>query len=200
MNTEQKIAAYFKKHGDRKEILTKLDKIMISCGLTADYKWSLPVYTHDGKNICGLGATKKYAGIWFFQGGLLKDEAGVLVNAQEGKTKAMRQWRFTSASDVKTRLVKKYIRESLANFRAGKTIKPTQRKPLVIPSLMKETFESDKKLRVAFERLSLSKKRDFAEYIDTAKQETTKLRRLKKITPMILSGIGLNDKYSKNRK
>jgi uncharacterized protein YdeI (YjbR/CyaY-like superfamily) len=33
------------------------------------------------------------------------------------------------------------------------------------------------------------------EYINEAKQEKTKLSRLEKIKPMILSNIGLHDKY-----
>ncbi|WP_236458895.1 MULTISPECIES: YdeI/OmpD-associated family protein [Flavobacterium] len=33
------------------------------------------------------------------------------------------------------------------------------------------------------------------EYIETAKQEKTKLSRLEKIKPMIMKNIGLNDKY-----
>ncbi|MBK7633096.1 MAG: hypothetical protein IPJ13_01585 [Saprospiraceae bacterium] len=44
----------------------------------------------------GLAAFKSYTGIWFFQGGLLDDKQQFLMNAQEGKTKAMRQWRFFS--------------------------------------------------------------------------------------------------------
>jgi uncharacterized protein YdeI (YjbR/CyaY-like superfamily) len=35
------------------------------------------------------------------------------------------------------------------------------------------------------------------EYINEAKQEKTKANRLEKIKPMILSNIGLNDKYRK---
>jgi len=48
-----------------------------------------------------------------------------------------------------------------------------------------------------FDSFSLSKKRDFAEYISEPKRPETKLTRLDKIVPMILKGIGLNDKYLK---
>ncbi|WP_395047400.1 YdeI/OmpD-associated family protein [Flavobacterium sp.] len=46
----------------------------------------------------------------------------------------------------------------------------------------------------AFELFSPYKQKEFIEYIDTAKQEKTKLDRLEKIKPMILDGKGLNDK------
>jgi uncharacterized protein YdeI (YjbR/CyaY-like superfamily) len=34
-------------------------------------------------------------------------------------------------------------------------------------------------------------------YIDEAKQEATKLKRIDKVIPMILQGIGLNERYKK---
>jgi len=45
--------------------------------------------------------------------------------------------------------------------------------------------------------LSLSKQREYSEYISEAKRETTKVTRLKKITPLIEAGKGLHDKYKK---
>ena len=46
-----------------------------------------------------------------------------------------------------------------------------------------------------FKSLTLSKQREYAEYITEVKREETKLNRLQKIIPMIEKGIGLNDKY-----
>ena len=39
------------------------------------------------------------------------------------------------------------------------------------------------------------KQREYLEYIDTAKREETKIARMEKIKPMVISGIGINDKY-----
>ena len=55
----------------------------------------------------------------------------------------------------------------------------------------------NEKLKFQFDNLSLTARREFAEYISEAKRETTKIKRLEKIIPMIQSGIGLNDKYKK---
>ena len=40
---------------------------------------------------------RDYVGLWFYQGALLSDPQQVLINAQTGRTKASRQWRYTSA-------------------------------------------------------------------------------------------------------
>ena len=59
----------------------------------------------------------------------------------------------------------------------------------------KKELKSDQTLKVAFEKLTPGKQKEYSVYINEAKQETTKLKRLEKIKPMILQGLGLNDKY-----
>lgn len=178
--------------------LRKLHDIILQHNeLEETIKWGAPTYTFNGKIIVGLGAFKSYVGIWFFQGVFLKDESNVLMNAQVGKTKAMRQWRFNSANDISPKLVSNYIKEAIQNQREGKELKPERKgsKPLEIPQELQDTLTTNNTLERAFSNLSLSKRREYAEYISTAKRDATKQSRLEKITPMILEGIGLNDKY-----
>jgi uncharacterized protein YdeI (YjbR/CyaY-like superfamily) len=118
----------------------------------------------------------------------------VLINAQEGTTKGMRQWRFNSIEDVNEDLIKSYLLEAIQNQKEGKEIKP-EKKPLTIPDELKEVLASDAQLSEAFDRLTLTNKRDFVEHIETAKRAETKQARLQKIIPMIRDGVGLYDKY-----
>lgn len=64
-----------------------------------------------------------------------------------------------------------------------------------IPKLIVKAFEKDKNLKSAFEKLTSGKQKEYSLYINEAKQEATKIKRLEKIIPMILQGIGLYDKY-----
>ena len=185
---------YIASHPRWQELLLHLRRLLLSAGLEESIKWSAPVYMLDGKNIIGLGAFRQHAGIWFFQGGLLKDEAGLLINAQEGKTQALRQWRFGPEEEVDDALVLSYVQEAIANQRAGLEIKP-EKKPLIIPEDLEAAFAERQELKEAFEALSLSCKREYAEHIATAKRAATRQNRLQKVIPMILAGKGLNDKY-----
>jgi len=119
----------------------------------------------------------------------------VLVNAQEGKTKALRQWRFENKSQIKVRLIKQYIVEAMGLAQRGVAIKPDRNKPIDIPVELEKALSKKKKLKTSFDELSKSRRREFAEYISEAKREETRLRRLEKIIPMIEKSIGLNDKY-----
>jgi uncharacterized protein YdeI (YjbR/CyaY-like superfamily) len=62
---------------------------------------------------------------------------------------------------------------------------------------LESEFKTNFDLKKAFNLFSPYKQREFMEYINEAKQEKTKANRLEKIKPMILSNIGLNDKYRK---
>ncbi len=107
--------------------LVKLRSLLLTTELEEAIKWGAPVYTVNGKNVVGLGAFKFYVGLWFFQGGLLKDEKEKLINAQEGKTKAMRQWRFASEDEMEEQLILEYVAEAIQNQKDGKKIKPQKK-------------------------------------------------------------------------
>ncbi len=187
--------AYFAKPRAWRNELLALRKIMAETGLAEEIKWGAPCYTFDGKNVVGIGGFKSYFGIWFHQGALLKDSKKILVNAQEGVTKAQRQWRMTSAADIKPTLIKAYVKEAAALAKAGKEIKADRNKKLVIPPELKAALAKNKKADAAFAKLTPGKQREYAEHIIEAKQAATKDRRLAKILPMIVAGQGLNDKY-----
>jgi len=165
--------------------------------MTETIKWGAPVYTFERKNIVGIGAFKSYVGLWFFQGALLNDKKKKLINAQEGKTKALRQWRFNSVKEIEaeSKTIKQYLKEAILNQKQGKEIKPERKKLLEIPKELNDFIKKDKKVKESFNSLSLSKQREYAEYISEAKRDETKLKRLFKIAPIILKGKGLNDKY-----
>ncbi|WP_459209914.1 YdeI/OmpD-associated family protein [Aquimarina rhabdastrellae] len=198
MEKHTSVDAYIEAKPQWTTALKVLRSIALASGLTETVKWGVPVYTtKNGKNVIGLGAFKSYVGVWFYNGALLKDEANMLLNAQEGKTKALRQWRFESLEAIPQELLKAYVDEAIQNQLAGKEIKPVKKVAFEIPSELETVLNEDVVLKEKFKELTAYKQREYAEHISEAKREATKQNRLKKIIPMIQSGIGLNDKYRK---
>src|SRR5690606_22054847 len=138
-----------------------------------DFKWGIPIYTHLEKNVFGICRFKGYFGIWFYQGALLKDPKGVLENAQEGKTKAMRSWKFTTVEGMDQESVLAYMKEALENQEKGLQIEPEKKGSPTIPALLLEQLEGDIELRNSYNGLPPYKQREFCEYIGEAKQQTT---------------------------
>ncbi len=178
------------------EALTQLRALVTSSAVKETVKWGMPVYTVDGKNVVGIGAFKEHFGIWFFQGVFLKDPKKVLVNAQEGSTKAMRQWRFSSIEELEknAETVLTYVEEAIKNQKQGKEIKPARKPNLSLTKDMEKAFENEQVIPL-FNKLSEAKKREYIEYVTEAKRTETRDKRLSKIIPMIKEGLGLNDQY-----
>lgn len=175
--------------------LQLLRHVMLDCGLKEEFKWSFPTYTWNKKNIVALGGFKNHYALWFFQGVFLNDESNVLTNAQEGKTKAMRHWKMMKDEDVDLDLVKSYVLEAIDNQKAGKEVKVERNTSYTLDEIFKNYLKENSAVNSAFHSLSKGKQKEYAYYITDAKQEATKRRRLDKIIPMILEGVGLNDRY-----
>ncbi len=85
--------------------------------------------------------------------------------------------------------------EAIENQKSGKEIKIERKKDFVLPEQLIAHLNQTPKLKLAFEALSPGKRKEYAQYVEEAKQEKTKLSRLEKITPLIEKGVGLHDKY-----
>ncbi|WP_103865129.1 YdeI family protein [Aquimarina sp. I32.4] len=195
MKKNKPVEEFIAKNLQWQEELKLLRSIMLATEVEESIKWGTPVYTINDKNVMGLGAFKSYVGIWFYQGVFLEDKKKKLINAQEGKTKGLRQWRFTGINDIDKGLVLSYVKEAISNQKAGKEIKKEKSTEIKIPSELLNVLNNNENFKKAFERLTLFKQKEYTAYITDAKRETTRLSRLEKVKPMIIEGIGLNDKY-----
>lgn len=175
--------------------LVRLREILCSTGLEESIKWAFPCYSYRGKNVVGLGAFQGYFGLWFFQGALLDDPKQRLMNAQEGRTKAMRQWRMTERREIKVKEIKDFIRQAKKLIEAGTEIKADRSRAAAVPHELATRLRDSPRLRSSFQALTQGRQREYANYVAEAKREETRLKRLEKIEPMILAGLGLNDKY-----
>lgn len=198
MKENKSVNEYLNSFPQWEKELKKLHRILSETRLIETMKWGMPVYTNKAdKNIVGLAAFKSYVGLWFYEGAALKDNAKILINAQEEKTVNMRQWRFRTLKeiDVNAKLIKVYLKEAIENQKVPKEVKPPKKKePFVLPELLSNVLKKNKTAKAQFEKLSPFKQKEYGEFINDAKKEETKLKRIDKILPMIKKGIGLHDK------
>jgi uncharacterized protein YdeI (YjbR/CyaY-like superfamily) len=72
----------------------KVEAVLQEIELNETIKWSAHALVLGKKIVIGFLGFKNHFEIWFHQGVFLKDEANVLTNTHEGKTKAMRMCKF----------------------------------------------------------------------------------------------------------
>lgn len=174
--------------------LEKLRTLLLSCGLTEDFKWRHPCYTFQNSNIAIIGELKDCCTLSFFKGALLKDPDGILRKPGEN-SRAARVIRFTSVGDIAERepVLKAYIAEAVEVEKAGLKVDFEQDRDLEIPEEFQEKMDENPALQAAFEALTPGRQRAYLLYFSGAKQSRTRVSRVKKHTERILAGKGIND-------
>ena len=199
MAEKKTVEAYLAKQAQWQAELTRLRGLVLECGLDETVKWGAPCYTLKGKNVVGLSGFKSYFGLWFYEGVSLPDPAEVFINAQEGKTKHMRQWRMQHAGEIKDELIRTYVRAAADWVRQGGSNPPapprSSQDPVDLNPYLRQALESNAEAKQAYEQLTPGRQREYVDYISDAKREATQIKRVEKILPMIAKGQGLNDRY-----
>ncbi|WP_143959887.1 YdeI/OmpD-associated family protein [Litoribacter populi] len=172
-----------------------LKSIIEETELEKTKKWGADVYVIGKTNVVMVGGFKDYVSVWFYDGVFLEDPLGVLGNSQEGKTKAMRHWKFTSMEEIDPVLVREYVEEAIANAKAGKTWKAERSTEVEIPEILQAALDEDEGFKESFFALTYGKQKEYCEHVSSAKREETQLSRIEKMKPMVNRGEGLNDKY-----
>lgn len=192
MNLE--VEKYLENLDKWKKELSTLRQIIAKCGLTEDFKWKHPSYSHKKKNILLIHKFKDYCAILFNKGALLKDSKKILVQQTEN-TQAARQIRFTDISEIieLESVIKEYIYEAVEVERAGLKVKKKTTAEYEIPVELTEKFKTNFALEKGFNKLTEGRKRAYLLHFAQAKQSKTRLSRIEKNTKRIIDGYGLND-------
>lgn len=189
-----KIDPFFKKAKKWKEEFEKLREIVLDCGLTEEFKWMHPCYTHQDKNIVLIHGFKEYCALLFHKGALLKDPHGILIQQTEN-VQAARQIRFANVQEIEEMqlILKTYIDEAIEVEKAGLQVNYKKNTELDIPEELQNKFIEIPDLKVAFEALTPGRQRAYVYYFSAAKQSKTRESRIEKYLPHILNGKGIDD-------
>jgi len=190
------VDSWFAKAKAWQQEIAKLRTIALDCGLTEELKWGKPTYTNDdGANIVLIMPLKETCALLFTKGALLKDPKGILVQPGENSQSA-RQMRFTSVGEI-TRLektLKSYLKEAAEVENAGLKVEFKKSEDLVYPKEFQDKLDRNSALREAFHQLTPGRQRQYHIYFTGAKQAATRESRIEKAMPLILDGMGLNDR------
>lgn len=190
-----KVDAFMERSTQWTQEFSLLREILSASGLDEDLKWGQPCYTLDGRNVVLMHGFKEYCALLFFKGALLKDAKGVLVQQTEN-VQAARQMRFTGAAQI-TKLkatVKAYVAEAIKVEQSGEKVEFKKTAEFSMPEEFQRALDSNAALRNAFEELTPGRQRGYLLHFSSAKQAKTREARVEKCTPMILDGLGLDDR------
>lgn len=189
-----KVDWYFEKEHAWKNEINRLRRIILDCHLVEELKWGCPCYTFNGKNIVLIHVFKDYCAVLFFKGVLIKDETGLLIQQTEN-VQAARQMRFTSLAEIEAKAVplRDYVFEAVEIEEKGLKVPMKKTEAFAMPEEFKQRLAGDVGLKTAFESLSAGRQRAYLLHFSSARQAKTRLARIEKYLPKILSGKGMDD-------
>jgi uncharacterized protein YdeI (YjbR/CyaY-like superfamily) len=158
-------------------------------GVSETIKWGVPAYV-DGRGIlCMTAAFKQHCG-WVFWTG----RKPVSIDANQFR-------KITSIKDLPSQ------RDMVAIVKQAATRAETPKKktvnrgtrPVTVPAYFTAALRKNAKARAAFDAFAPSHKREYVDWIDSAKTDETRQRRIATALEWIASGKSRNWKYERMR-
>ena len=175
-------------------ICKRLRKLILSADpeIIEDWKWG-PNYYLNGM-VCGYWGFKKHVSFVFFQGSILKDKKKIL---QENPGNVHnRHIKFTDVKQIDDTIILEYLFEAIDNNRKGLKITETKDKTIVTPEDVAKALKKAKVLAY-FDSLAFSHRKEYVQWIESAKKEETRTKRIEQAIEKLKDKQGLNDRYKK---
>lgn len=198
---DPKIDAYISKSADfARPVLEHLRKLVVKAcpDVQESIKWSFPNFTYKGSILCNMAAFKQHCSFGFWLGGVMKDPYNIL---QADEKNAMGN--FGQIKSLKSlpadKIIVDYIRQAMQLTDEGVKL-PRKEQVKEVPDPHADFVKALAGVRTAqnnFNKFSPSQKREYIEWINEAKTEATRYKRIADAVQWLEEGKTRNWKYEK---
>lgn len=165
-------------------------------------KWSFPHFDYKGA-MCHMASFKKHCAFGFWKAALMKDET--LMATAKSETAMGHLGKITSLKDLPSdKVLRGYIKEAMKlnddGIKLPSKPKPdaeAQKEALKTPDYLVQGFKKHKDAKKVFEAFSYSNKKDYIEWLEDAKTEATRNKRLETALEWMSEGKTRHWKYKK---
>lgn len=194
---------YIEKSGDfAQAILTHLRNLVHKACPEVDetMKWSFPNFVYKKSILCSMASFKHHCAFGFWHGAIMDDPDKILNNSESS---AMGQFgRITKLSDLPSdEIIIQYLHQAMGLIDKGvkvpKTDPSLKEYNLEIPIALQQALQKNDKAMATFEKFSNSNKKEYIVWINEAKTEVTKQKRLETTIEWLEEGKIKNWKYVK---
>src|SRR5688500_6157076 len=143
-------------------------------------KWGFPHFDHKGI-LCSMAAFKNHCRFNFWKASLMKDPKNIMYQMENASMGGFDK--ITSLSDLPSdKVFLDYIREAISLNEEGVKLaakpKAPVKKSVSIPEDLSSALTKNKKAKTIFEAFSPSHKSEYVEWIEEAKTEATREKRI----------------------
>ena len=191
MARDPRVDAYIAKSADFAKPILKHVRRIVHKGCpraTETLKWGVPAYDHQGI-LCMTAAFKAHCGLVFWKSGLIERNSGQPAHFR----------RITSVQDLPPERTLVALVKEAARLNAEGINRPSRpraaAKPVKVPAYFLAALKKKRKALAAFKAFPPSHKREYVEWIDSARTDETRQRRMATALEWIASGKSRNWKY-----
>ena len=192
---DPRVDAYIDKAADfAKPILTHIRKLVHKAcpDITETMKWSFPHFDHKG-TICSMASFRQHCAFGFWKQSLMEQGAFPTEKTAMGSF-----GRITSVKDLPPdKVMTGLIRQAVElNEKGVKVVrKPVEKKELVVPKDLTAALSKNKTAKATFDKFAYSHKKEYVQWIEEAKTEATRNKRLATTVEWLSEGKSRNWKY-----
>ena len=142
-------------------------------------KWGMPFFEFKGP-VCHMASFKNHCAFGFWKGSLMTDE----LNLFKDRTNAMGALgKIKTFADLPPdEVLMAYIQQAIQLNEAGIKLPPkpksAEKPPLIVPQFLVDALQNDPVALRVFQNFSESNKREYVIWLEEAKTEATKQKRL----------------------
>lgn len=193
---DPRVDAYIQKSAEfAQPILTHLRKLIHKAcpDVVETIKWSMPGFEYKGF-LCNFAAFKQHCAFGFWKQSVMESDA-----FPQNKTAMGSFGRLTSVKDLPSdKVMIGLIKQAAKLNDDGVKVQrkaPAPKKDLVVPADLTKALSKNKAAKTAFENFSYSHKKEYVQWIEEAKTEPTRNKRVATTVEWLSEGKSRNWKY-----
>lgn len=160
-------------------------------------KWSFPHFDYKGEMMCSMASFKQHCSFGFWKASLMKDP--VLLETAKSEVAMGHLGKITSLKDLPSdKQLTAWIKEAMKLNDEGvkvKKEKPVVTKEIPVPADLIAALKKNKKAFAIFEQFPPSHKKEYIQWIEEAKREETRKKRIEQTVEWVAENKQRNWKY-----
>lgn len=199
MQPQEQINSYIAEHPDwQRRSLVRLRQLIHAADpeIEESWRWNAPGFDH-GSIMLSMHAFKTCVSVWFHKGALLKDPHGLFKLTEKDEERGIRKYKVNEGDTINEKAFSDLVRQAVKLNEAGTKLgdaKPA-RKALIVPPELENCLKKDEEAWEHWDNFNYAHKKEYIEWIDDAKQDETRKRRIAQALEMIREGVGKEDKH-----
>ncbi|MEH3114957.1 YdeI/OmpD-associated family protein [Pedobacter terrae] len=161
-------------------------------------KWGMPFFDYKG-TVCHMASFKHHCAFGFWKGALINDEYGIFKERSEsmGLLGKIKSFDDLPADEILIAYIQQAIQLNEDNVKLPSKPKSTEKKEIMVPEYFMEALQEDPAALAVFQNFSPSNKKDYILWLEEAKTEATRLKRLETTLTWLAEGKTRMWKYKK---